>query len=133
MVPSPRFNNKPRVVVLVDFLPEVDCGSLIEVDLDWILAVVLCPTLVARGLLYFFFIIATRGRVALIALAVVVPPAPVASSRGATNQRGITMVLRPRELIPSGRHWLLPIELHEHTLGQVLQPLYLRVGWELLG
>jgi hypothetical protein len=75
-----------------------------EVGLDWILAVVPCPTLVARGLLYFLFIIATHGRVALIALAVVIPLTPVASSKGATDQRGITKVLRPRELIPSGGH-----------------------------
>jgi hypothetical protein len=27
---------------------------------------------------------------------------------------------------------MLPIELHERALGQILQPLYLRVGWELL-
>jgi hypothetical protein len=54
-----------------------------EVGLDWILAVVLYPVLVARGLLYFLFIVATHGQVALIVLAVVVPPIPVASSRGA--------------------------------------------------
>jgi hypothetical protein len=42
------------------------------------------------------------------------------------------MVLRPRGLIPSGRRWMLPIELHKCALGQVLQPLYLRIGWELL-
>jgi hypothetical protein len=70
--------------------------------------------------------------VALVALAIIIPPIPMASSGGATDQRGITMVLSPRELIPGGRHWMLPIELHEHVLGQVLQPLYLRVGSELL-
>jgi hypothetical protein len=90
------------------------------------------PPLVASGLLYFLFIIATRGWVALIVLAVIVPPTPLASSRGATDQRSIAMLLRPRELIPSGRHWMLPIELHERALGQVLQPLYQRIGWELL-
>jgi hypothetical protein len=79
--PSSHFNNKPRVAALVDFLPKVDRGSIMEVGLDWILAVVPCPTLVARGLLYFLFNVATRGQVALIALAVVIPPAPVASSR----------------------------------------------------
>jgi hypothetical protein len=104
----------------------------VEVGLDWILAVMPCPALVARGLLYFLFIVVTCGRVAHVALAVIVPPTPVASSRGATDQRGITMVLRPRGLIPSGRHWMLPIELHECALGQVLQPLYMRIGWELL-
>jgi hypothetical protein len=81
-----------------------------DVGLDWVLAVVPCPSLVARGLLYFMFIVATRGRVALIALAIVVPQTPVASSRGATDQRGITILLRPRELIPNGRYWMLPIE-----------------------
>jgi hypothetical protein len=77
------------------------------------------PTLVATRLLYFLFIVATRGWVALVALAVVVPPTPVASSRGATYQRGITMALRLRGLIPSWGHWILPIELHERALGQV--------------
>jgi hypothetical protein len=131
-VPSPCFNNKPRVMALVDFLPEVDHGSIMEVGLDWILALVLCPTLVARGLLYFLFIVATPGWRALIALVIVVPLTPMASSWGATDQRGITMLLRPRELIPSGRHRMLPIKLHERVLGQVLQPLNLRIGWELL-
>jgi hypothetical protein len=100
-VPSPRFNDKPRVVVFIDFLPEVNRGSVVEVSLNWILAVMPCPTLVARGLLYFLFIVATRGWMTLVALAVVIPPTPVASSGGATDQRGITMALRPRGLIPS--------------------------------
>jgi hypothetical protein len=117
-------------MAFVDLLPEVDRGSVVKVGLGWILA--LMPTLVARGLLYFLFIVATRGRVALVALAVVVPPTPVASYEGATDQRSITMALRPRGLISSGRHWMLPIELHERELGQVLQPLYLRIGWEFL-
>jgi hypothetical protein len=103
-----------------------------EVGLDWILALVLCPVLVARGLLYFLFIVATRERVALIALAVVIPPTTVASFKGATDQCGITMVLRSRDLIPTGGHWMLPIELHECALGQVLDPLYLGIRWELL-
>jgi hypothetical protein len=85
VVLSPRFNNKPRVAALVDVLPEVYRGSIIEVGLDWILTVVPCSTLVSRGLLYFLFIVATRGRVALIALAIVVPPTPVASSGAATD------------------------------------------------
>jgi hypothetical protein len=42
-----------------------------EVGLDWLLAVVPCPMLVSTGLLYFLFIVAARGRVALIALAIV--------------------------------------------------------------
>jgi hypothetical protein len=76
MVPSPCFNNKLCIVALVDFLPEVDRGSIMEVSLNWILAVVLCPALVARGLLYFLFIVATGGRVALIVLAVFIPRLP---------------------------------------------------------
>jgi hypothetical protein len=131
-VPSPRFNNKSRIAAFIDLLPMVDRGSIVKVGLEWILALMPCPMLVVSGLLYFLFIVATRGWVALAALAVVVPPAPRASSRGATDQRGITMALRPQGLIPSERHWMLPIELHERALGQVLQPLYLRIGWELL-
>jgi hypothetical protein len=107
-VPSPRFNDKTRITAFIDLLPEVDRGSVVEVGLDWILDVMPCPTLIARGLLYFLFIVATRGWVALVALAVVVPPTPVASSGGATDQRGVTMGLRPRGLISSGSHWMLP-------------------------
>jgi hypothetical protein len=66
--------------------------------------------------------------VALVALATVVPPAPGASSGGAANQRRFSMVLRPQGRIPSGRFWMLPIELHERVMGQILQPLYLRIG-----
>jgi hypothetical protein len=131
-VPSPHFNDKPRVTAFIILLPEVDRGGIMKVGLEWILVVMPCPTLVASGLLYFLFIVATRGWVALVALAVVIPLAPGASSGDTTNQHIITMMLRPRGLIPSGRHWMLPVELHEHTLGQVLQPLYLRIGWELL-
>jgi hypothetical protein len=76
-----------------------------------------CTMLVASGLLYLLLDVATRGRVALVALAVVVPLAPVASSGGAIDQRGIAMALRSRGQIPSGRHWMLPIELHECALG----------------
>jgi hypothetical protein len=127
-VPSPRFNNKPRVAAFVDLLPEVDRGGVVKVGLKWILALMPCAPLVARGLLYFLFIVVMRGRVALVALVVVIPPTPMASSGGATDQHGIIMVLRPRGLIPSGRYWMLPIELHERALGQVLQPLYMRIG-----
>jgi hypothetical protein len=117
---SPCFNNTPRVVAFIDLLPKVDRGSVMEVGLEWILALIPCTTLVASGLLYFLFILATRGRVALVELAVVVPPAPGASSGGATDQHGITMALRPRGLILSGRHWKMPIELHERALGYIL-------------
>jgi hypothetical protein len=66
-----------------------------KAGLEWILALMPCTMLVTSGLLYLLFIIAARGRMALIALAVVVPPAPVVSSGGATDQHGIAMVLRP--------------------------------------
>jgi hypothetical protein len=131
-VPSPRFNDKPRVAAFIELPPEVNRGGVVKVGLKWILAVMPYPTLVVSGLLYFLFIVTTRRRVALVALAVVVPLDPGASFRGATDQCGITMALRPRGLILSGRYWMLPVELHERALGQVLQPLYLRVGWELL-
>jgi hypothetical protein len=132
-VPSPCFNNTLRVTTFIDLLPKVDRGSVVKASLEWILAVMPFTTLVARGLLYFLSIVAVRGRVALVALAVVVAPAPGASSGGATDQRGFAMVLRRRGRILSGKHWMLPIKLHERALGQILQPLYLRVGWELLG
>jgi hypothetical protein len=89
--------------------------SVVKVGLEWILALMPCPALVASGLLYFLFIVATRGRVALVALVVVVPSAPVASSRDATDRRGFAMALKPRGRNPSGRHWMLPIELHKRA------------------
>jgi hypothetical protein len=72
-------------MAFIDLLPEVDRGSVMKVGLEWILALMPCPTLVASWLLYFLFIVAMRGRVALVALAVVVPSTPGASSRGATD------------------------------------------------
>jgi hypothetical protein len=66
-----------------------------------------CVTLVARlasRLLYFLFGVAMRGLVALVALATIVPPCPDASSGGATDQRSVTMALRPRGQVLSGRH-----------------------------
>jgi hypothetical protein len=98
-VTSPRFNNKPRVTAFTDLLPKVDRGSVMKFGLKWILALMLCPTLVASGLLYLLLSLAT---------------------------------LRTRGWNLSGRHWMLPIKLHERALGQILQPLYLRIGWELL-
>jgi hypothetical protein len=84
-IPSPRFNNTPRVAAFIDLLPKVNCGSIMKVGLEWILALMPRTTLVASGLLYFLFIVDTRGRVALIALVIVVPPAPGASSGGASD------------------------------------------------
>jgi hypothetical protein len=99
-VPSPCFNNRPRVAAFIDLLPEVDRGSVVKAGLVWILALMACTTLVVSGLLYFLFIVAARVWVALIALAVVVPPAPGASSDGATDRCGFTIALRPRGWIP---------------------------------
>jgi hypothetical protein len=33
-VPSPCFNKKPCIAALVDFLPEIDCESVVEVGLN---------------------------------------------------------------------------------------------------
>jgi hypothetical protein len=58
----------------------------------------------ASRLLYFLFGVATRGLLALVALAIVVPLVPGASSGGAIDQRSVTMALKPRGQVPSGRH-----------------------------
>jgi hypothetical protein len=131
-VPSPCFNKTLRVTAFIDLLPEVDCGGIVKVGLKRILDLMPCTTLDASGLLHLLFIVATRGPVALVALAVVVPPTARASSRRATDRRSFAMALRPRGQNQSGRHWMLPIKLHERALGNILQPLYLRIGWELL-
>jgi hypothetical protein len=119
-VPSPCPNDVLRIVAIIDLLPKIDRGSVMKAGLGWSLDLRPCVTLVAMlvsGLLYFLFDIATRGLVALVALVVVVPPVHGASSRGATDLRSVTMVLRPRGQVPSGRHLMLPIELHERALG----------------
>jgi hypothetical protein len=67
----------------------------------------------ASRLFFFLFPVATRGRVTLVALAAVIPPVPEASSGGATDKHSFAMALRPRGQIPSGRHWMLLVELHE--------------------
>jgi hypothetical protein len=51
----------------------------------------------ASGLLYFLFDVATRGLVALVMLAIIVPPVPGASSGGAADLRNVTMVLSVAE------------------------------------
>jgi hypothetical protein len=79
-IPSPSFNNMPRVMAFIDLLPEANRGGVVKASLEWILALMPCTMRVASTLLYLLFIIATRERVALVALAVIVPPAPVASS-----------------------------------------------------
>jgi hypothetical protein len=93
--PSCCFNNTPHIAAVIDLLPEVDRGSVMKAGFEWSLALRPWTTLVASRLLYFLFIIATRGQVALVALAAVVRPAPRASSSGAADQRGFAMALRP--------------------------------------
>jgi hypothetical protein len=76
-VPSPCFDNTLRIVAIIDLLPEVDRRSIVKAGLEWSLALRPCTMLVARlasRLLYFLFIVVTCGRVALVALATVVPP-----------------------------------------------------------
>jgi hypothetical protein len=98
MVPSPCFDNTPSVTAVIDLLPEVDCGSVVKAGLEWNLALRPCTMLIARlasRLLYLLFIAATHGRMALLALAAIIPPVPRASSGGATDQRSFAMALRP--------------------------------------
>jgi hypothetical protein len=119
-VPSPCLNDAPRIMAIIDLMPKIDHGSVMKVGIGWSLALRPCFVLVARlasGLLYFLFNVATHGLVAYVALTIVGPPVSGASSRGATNLHGVTIALRPRGQVPSGRHWMLPIELHECTLG----------------
>jgi hypothetical protein len=120
MVPSPCLNDAPRDAAIIDLLPKIDRGSIVKAGLRWSLDLRPCVTLVARlasELLYFLFDVATRGLVAHVALAVVDPSVPGASSGGAVDLHSITMALRPQRHVPSGRHWMLPIELHERVLG----------------
>jgi hypothetical protein len=87
-VPCPCFDNTLRVATVIDLLPEIDRGSVVKAGLELSLALRPCTMLVARltsRLLYFLFSVATRGLVALVALATVVPPVPGASTRGATD------------------------------------------------
>jgi hypothetical protein len=117
MVPSPHLDDAPRVTAIIDLLPKINCGSIVEASLGWSFA---CITPIARwasGLLHFLFDVAARGLQALVALVIVVPWISGASSRGATNLRNVTMALRPRGHVPSGGHWELPIELYERALG----------------
>jgi hypothetical protein len=82
----------------MDLLPEIDRGSVVKAGLSWSLALRPCTTLVARlvsRLLYFLFGVAMHGLVALVALVIVVPLVPGASSGGATDQRNFTMAHRP--------------------------------------
>jgi hypothetical protein len=119
-VPSPCFDNTPRIATVIGLLPEIYRRSVVKAGLEWSLALRPCAMLVARlvsRLFYFLFGFAIHELMALVALPTVSPPVPRASSGGATDQCSVTMALRPRRQVPSGRHWMLLIELHEHTLG----------------
>jgi hypothetical protein len=66
-----------------------------KAGLEWSLSLMPCTMLVASRLLYFLFIVAVHGWVALVTLAVVIPPVPRASSGGAADQCNLAMALRP--------------------------------------
>jgi hypothetical protein len=75
------------------FCLRLDCGSITKAGLEWSLALMPCTMLVASRLLYFLFIVATGGWVALVVLVAAVPPAPGASVGGVADQRGFAMEL----------------------------------------
>jgi hypothetical protein len=106
-LPSPCLDDAPRVAAIIDLLPKINHGSILEGGLGWSFTFRPCIAPVARwasGLLHLLFDIATCGLLALgiamadwivlVALAIVVPPRSAASSRGATNLRSVTMALR---------------------------------------
>jgi hypothetical protein len=91
-VPSSCLDDAPHL------LPKINHGSVVKAGLGWSFALRPCVAPVARwasGLLYLLLDVATRGLLALVALAIVVPPVPENSSRGAANLRSVTMVLKP--------------------------------------
>jgi hypothetical protein len=47
-IPSPCFNNMPRVMAVSDLLLEVDRGSVVKAGLEWSLALRPCAMLVVR-------------------------------------------------------------------------------------
>jgi hypothetical protein len=119
-VPSPCLDDALHVVAIIGLLPKIDRRSIVKAGLGWSFTLRPCITPVARwviGLLYLLFDVATHGLLALVVLAIIIPPVPGASSRGATNLRGVTIALRSRGHVLSGGHWMLPIKLHERALG----------------
>jgi hypothetical protein len=105
-VSSSCLDDAPRVTAIIDLLLKINRRSVVEAGLRWSFSLRPCVAPVARwvsGLLYLLFDVATRGLLALVALAIVVPPVPWASSRGAANLCSVTMALRSRGHIPSGR------------------------------
>jgi hypothetical protein len=140
--PFAWFDDALRIAALIDHLPKINRGNVLEAGLGWSFALRPCIAPFARwasGLLHLLFNVATRGLLALgiamadwivlVAVAIAVPPISGASSRGAANLRSVSMALRSREYVPRGGHWMLPIKLHKRALGYILQPLYLGVGW----
>jgi hypothetical protein len=117
-VPSSCLDDAPRVAAIIDLLPKIDRGSIVKAGLRWSFTLRPCVAPVSRwvsGLLYLLLNVATRRLLALVALAIVVPPVPEASSRDAANLHSVTMAFRPRGHVSSGRNWMLPIELHERA------------------
>jgi hypothetical protein len=97
MVPSPCLDDAPRVTTIIDLLPKINHGSIVKAGFRWSFAFRPCVAPVARwasGLLNLLFDIATRGLLALVVLAIIIPPIPGASSRGATSLCSVTMALR---------------------------------------
>jgi hypothetical protein len=115
--PPPCLNDAPCVAGVIDLLPQINHGSIVEAGLEWSFACIALIVRWASGLLHFLFDVATCGLRSLVALAIVIPPMFRAFSRGATDLRSVTMALRPRGHVPSGGHWELPIELYECALG----------------
>jgi hypothetical protein len=88
---------------IIDLLLKIDHGSVVKASLGWSLVLRPCVTLVARlmsGLLYFLSGVATRGLVALVVLAIVIPSVPEASFRVAAHQHSVTMALKSRRHVP---------------------------------
>jgi hypothetical protein len=82
-VSSPCLNDAPRIMAIVDLLPKIDRGSVVKASLGWSFALRPCVASVGRlasGFLYLLLDVATRRLLALVALAIVIPLVPEASS-----------------------------------------------------
>jgi hypothetical protein len=78
-VSSPCLDDAPRVAAIINLLPKINRGSVVKAGLRWSFVLRPCVTPAARwasGLLYLLFNVATRGLLALVALAIVDPPVP---------------------------------------------------------
>jgi hypothetical protein len=104
---SPCLDDALRVTAIIDLLPKINRGNVVKAGLGCSFAMRPCVAPIARrasGLLYLLLDVATRGLRALVALVIVIPPVPGASSRSATNLHGVTIALSSRGHVPSGRH-----------------------------